>query len=44
MKKWIAVFLAAAFLPFAGTAALAVDPVTGLAKADPQPAVESLKP
>lgn len=44
MKTRIATFLAAMALAFAGTPALAADPVTGLVKVDPQPSAESLKP
>lgn len=44
MKIMIAAALAAGFMAFTAALALAADPVTGLAKADPQPVTESLQP
>lgn len=44
MRHTIAAVFAAILFAIAGTPALAADPVTGLAKASPQPAAASLKP
>lgn len=44
MRHTITALFVAAIFALAGTPALAADPVTGLAKADPQPAAETLKP
>ncbi|NNE83246.1 MAG: hypothetical protein HKN28_04680 [Alphaproteobacteria bacterium] len=44
MRILIATFVAAGLMAFTAAPALAADPVTGLVKADPQPAAESLNP
>jgi hypothetical protein len=44
MRHTISTLFVAAALAFATTPAFAADPVTGLAKANPQPAADSLKP
>ena len=44
MQHLFVAFLTSAIMAFAGVPALAADPVTGLAKADPQPSAEQLKP
>jgi hypothetical protein len=44
MRNTISVLFVAVILAFAGTPSSAADTVTGLAKANPQPSAESLKP
>ena len=44
MRHTTAVLIVAAIFVLSGTPALAADPVAGLARADPQPDIDSLKP